>query len=413
MKKIFILLIISFYNLNLYSQDIKYAHNILDSLCSNNYYGRGYSFDGDKIACYYLANELKSFNLKPILQPFNVSVNVFDNNADIFLEEQKLIAGKDFNVNPISQSLNKTVKLFYLNSISKSNLKKLSKILTTKDSNTTIIFDTTNIDKDIINKYYNEIQKHNKEISKLSINFVKKLPPQGIASKQERYSEFYILNKYNNGKKLNINFDAQLKFSYITNNIIAIKKGEVDTFQVVTAHYDHVGTLGKNCYFPGAHDNASRCAMVMDLAKYFSKLPKTHYSLAFILFSGEELGLLGSYNYVRKPIFPLEKIKNLINLDMLGSGDEGIMIVNGSVLKEEFSKFQNINKTNNYVPQILSRGEAANSDHYYFYKKGVKSMYIYTMGQYKEYHNINDKSENIPMPIYDGIFNLVKDFITE
>ena len=98
---------------------------------------------------------------------------------------------------------------------------------------------------------------------------------------------------------------------------------------------------------------------------------------------------------------------------MLGSGDEGIMVVNGSVLKDEFDFLVNINNTNNYVPKIQSRGEAANSDHYFFYKKGVKSLYIYTLGAYKEYHNIYDRAEAIPMPAYDGIFKLVKDFVTD
>ena len=73
----------------------------------------------------------------------------------------------------------------------------------------------------------------------------------------------------------------------------------------------------------------------------------------------------------------------------------------------------NINNTNNYVPIIQSRGEAANSDHYFFYKKGVKSLYIYTLGTYKEYHNIYDRAEIIPMPAYNGIYNLVKDFVTD
>ena len=55
--------------------------------------------------------------------------------------------------------------------------------------------------------------------------------------------------------------------------------------------------------------------------------------MAFLLFSGEEAGLLGSKYYTEHPLFPLKEIKFLTNLDLLGTGDDGIMVVNASVYK--------------------------------------------------------------------------------
>ena len=82
-----------------------------------------------------------------------------------------------------------------------------------------------------------------------------------------------------------------------------------------TAHYDMIGSFGEGNYFPGASDNGSGTAMVLDLARHFSSGRKPFYSVAFMLFSGEEAGLLGSTHYVDHPLFPLERIKLVINLD--------------------------------------------------------------------------------------------------
>ena len=373
LKKLFILLFLVAIYAPLTAQNEDYARKILKSLCSPEFHGRGYALGGDSLAAEYLCGEFKSLGIKPIMQPFALTANVFDKDAYIVAGKDTLKAGRDFVVNPSNQSV-------------KCNI-KLSKDFRKNDSLQT---------------------------SDLLIFAVDKLPPQSISDHQNKMAKFYI-NKalIHNKKRASFHLDAHLKHGYITHNIIGIIPGETDTFKVITAHYDHVGTLGRDAYFPGAHDNASGTAMALDLAREFAQMPKPHYSIAFILFSGEELGLFGSYYYTRNPQFPLSKIKTLINLDMLGSGDEGIMVVNGAVLKDEFDFLVNINNTNNYVPIIQSRGEAANSDHYFFYKKGVKSLYIYTLGTYKEYHNIYDRAEIIPMPAYNGIFNLVKDFVTD
>jgi len=96
---------------------------------------------------------------------------------------------------------------------------------------------------------------------------------------------------------------------------------------------------------------------------------------------------------------------------MVGSGDKGIQIVNSTVFKKEFALIDNINSEKKYLPQIKKRGAAANSDHYFFYEKGVKSFFIYTLGEYKEYHNINDKAENLPLSEYEDLFRLLTEFV--
>jgi Zn-dependent M28 family amino/carboxypeptidase len=172
--------------------------------------------------------------------------------------------------------------------------------------------------------------------------------------------------------------------------------------------------MGTDAYFPGANDNASGTAMLLNLAKYYSKPEnKPDYSIAFMSFSAEEVGLLGSKYYSENPLFPLKNIKFLINLDMVGTGSEGIKIVNSTVFKTEYDKLVKINEEKKYLKTISKRGEAANSDHYYFYKNGVRSFFIYTLGkEYKEYHNINDKPP-LPLTEYEDLFRLLRNFVKD
>ncbi|NJO68366.1 MAG: M28 family peptidase [Bacteroidetes bacterium] len=98
-------------------------------------------------------------------------------------------------------------------------------------------------------------------------------------------------------------------------NVIGYLPGETDTFIVFTAHYDHLGYMGRNTMFPGANDNASGTSMVLDLIRELSEKKNHRYSYAFMLFSGEEAGLLGSTHYVQHPYFPL-KISNRYSISI-------------------------------------------------------------------------------------------------
>ena len=133
--------------------------------------------------------------------------------------------------------------------------------------------------------------------------------------------------------------------------------------------------------------------------------------MLFIAFSGEEAGILGSKYFADHPTFPLKNIRFLINLDMVGTGSEGITAVNATVFKKEFAALQNINSEKGYLTKIKSRGEACNSDHCPLYQKGVPCFFIYTMGEeYTEYHNIYDLGTKIPLTEYSDLFRLLVDF---
>ena len=195
----------------------------------------------------------------------------------------------------------------------------------------------------------------------------------------------------------------------VTHNVIGSISGLKKKSIIISAHYDHLGMMGK-ALFPGANDNASGVAMLLSLANYFSdKSPK--YNLVFIAFGAEEAGILGSKYYVENPLFPLDDIKFVLNLDIMGTGDEGITVVNGLLHKKQFKQLTSINKKQEYLSKIKIRGRAANSDHYWFSQLGIPSFFIYTMGGIKAYHDVYDRSETLPMSEFNDLFHLLIDFI--
>jgi len=210
-----------------------------------------------------------------------------------------------------------------------------------------------------------------------------------------------------------ISLGAPSKFipNYESQNVIGYIPGTQypDSFIVFTAHYDHLGKMGKDVYFPGANDNASGVAMLLSLVKYYSKNPPK-YSIAFMAFGAEEVGLLGSKYYVEHPLFSLKQIKFLVNFDIVGTGDEGIKVVNATEHKKDFDELVKINSEKNLLPSVQPRGKAAISDHYFFEEAGVKTFYIYTLGGIKAYHDIYDRPETLPLTEFENIFRLVNDF---
>ena len=100
-----------------------------------------------------------------------------------------------------------------------------------------------------------------------------------------------------------------------------------------------------------------------------------------------------------------------MNLDLVGTGEDGITVVNGNVYKSEFEKLQNINENNHLLSQIKPRGKAANSDHYWFTEKGVPAFFMYTMGTNKHYHDIFDTYEALSFAEYNDITTLLIEFV--
>ena len=418
LKAISLLIVLcGFYQSLLKSQDIKYARKIISNLCSEEFAGRGYSHHGDSIAADYIVQNLKKIKAKPFnksyFQGFNISVNTLPGELNVKFNDSTLIPGYDYLVSATSNSIKGTFPVVLMNHELVDYPSKLREVDLKGIQNSFILVDTMYVKNKGFKDALNDIINYNlfkaKGVIELEYKNLMYVPsPVELSFPKIKLHRDAIFDSI---KTITLNIDNEFFKEYKTRNIAAFVKGEIDSFIVFSAHYDHLGEMGKGVYFPGANDNASGTAMVLDLAKYFVKnKKKLKYSIAFLFFSAEELGLLGSKHYVENPLFPLSKIKQLVNLDMVGSGDKGIKIVNGTVFREEFDKLVSLNEKNAYLPDVAIRGPAANSDHYPFYEKGVKSFFIYTMGEYSEYHSIFDRPQDLPLVEYEDLFRLLVDF---
>ncbi len=401
------------------AQDIKYARNIIEKLCAPSLHGRGYVAKGDKKASAYIVSELKRNNIKSFgksyEQLFAFPINTFPGKAKISIDGVELKGGIDFLIEPSSPSFKGENPLLWIDS---TLLKDTKKIFSEHWSNKPDCFAVIDLSKgsySVPADLKRKIVIENLLQAEGVVKIVDKLT-YGAASWLSPFPAIQIKKGAlkSNNSKLKLEVENKFYNNYTSRNVVGYIEGETDSLIVLTAHYDHLGRMGKDVYFPGAHDNASGVALVLDIARHLSKLnEKPHYSIAFIFFSGEEAGLHGSFFFANNPLFPLSKIRFLLNLDLMGSGEDGIQVVNATVFKDDFQVLSEINEEKKYLTQIKLRGAAANSDHYPFYKKGVHCFFAYTLGAYKEYHNIYDNAENVPLNAYENLFKLFVDFITE
>jgi aminopeptidase YwaD len=358
------------------AQDIIFTRKMVEKLTSPVFWGRGYTKEGMHKAAGFLAGEFRSYGVQPangknFFQDFSYPVNTFPNKMKVKLNGKKLIPGKDFIVSPDSRGGKVRGNLLKKDSVSYGNADK-GIMLLLKDKLTWSVAPDAG-------KYF-IIETDKKAVSGV---------PAGI--------ELNITNKVID--------------DFHATNICGIIKGtrRPDSIIVMSGHYDHLGGMGKHTYFPGANDNASGISLLLSLAKYYAANPQP-YSIVFILFAGEEAGLLGSKYFTEHPLIPMDKIRFLINVDMVGTGDEGITVVNGLQYPKEFSLLTRLNETNKYLVKVNARGKAANSDHYWFTEKGVPAFFIYTLGGIKAYHDVFDKAETLPLTGYEDLFRLIVKF---
>jgi len=375
MKKITSLLVL-FLGYNSYSQDLAFAKRIVDTLTSPVFWGRGYTNDGMKKAADLLESEFKSYGLEPMdgksfFQHFSYPVNTFPGELKVTLNGKELVPGKDFIVAPETKGI------------------KAEGSLTQKDSVTFLNME-----------------------EKFIVHLDDKLT-MDLAPEVATYSMINVDKKSITGIPATFKVNIENKFlkNFKADNVCGIVKGTVkpDSMIFITAHYDHLGGMGKDTYFPGANDNASGVSLLLNLAHYYAKHPQP-YTIAFICFAGEEAGLIGSKYFTDHPLVPLKNIRFLINTDLAGTGEEGITVVNATEFPKEFAMMNAVNDENKLLVKINPRGKAANSDHYFFTEKGVPSFFFYTLGGIKAYHDVFDKAETLPMNEHEDLFKLLIKF---
>jgi aminopeptidase YwaD len=438
-KKAYLYLLTILIPLVVHSQKIEewnktaYAKEIIATLASAEMHGRGYVNNGDQLAAAYIRDGFEKFGLRPIngayYQNLTFPINTFPSTVAISLSgmDRKTKRKLTFTGQPglnmlIGASFPSTDKKFGVVvfdssfCVSDAEFERFNSRLPSK-AVFILVDDRGTMDKKKL-EYFKKV-KSNYFNTEGVIEFTNKLT-HAVSTNVSKFKTVKILSDSFHLdlaalKKLETVINVENKFipEHASQNVIGYIPGSVhpDSFLVFCAHYDHLGQLGKEIFFPGANDNASGCAMLLNLAKHYS-LPENRpaYSIAFIAFAGEEAGLLGSDYYTKHPLFPLSTICFLLNMDIMGTGDEGITVVNGTLFKKEYEKLVELNQSNGFLKEVRIRGKAANSDHYHFSENGVKAFFIYTMGGIKAYHDVYDRAETLPLTKFEELFKLIISF---
>lgn len=189
-------------------------------------------------------------------------------------------------------------------------------------------------------------------------------------------------------------------------NVLALLPGRDpalrDEYVVVGGHYDHLGhgrhggslaPLSGGEVHWGADDNASGTAGVLEIAEGLSLAPPRR-SVLFMLFDGEERGLLGSEYFCKSPLIPLDKVAAMCNLDMIGRLDGRAIKVYGAGTGSGFDELITRQGSEMRLELDFVEEMTPNSDHYSFYQKGIPVVHIFS-GLHSDYHRPTDVAEKL------------------
>jgi hypothetical protein len=192
-----------------------------------------------------------------------------------------------------------------------------------------------------------------------------------------------------------------------TFNLAALLPGQQRNGEVLVlgSHLDHVGfdvlQDGLSMVLrPGADDNASGSAALLEVAQALSGTGP-QIDILLLWFTGEELGLLGSREYCRDPIFPHENTIAMFNMDMVGRGDKQKLNIGGLWDLPNWTKL--VKNTHKRIKSRLKmdnkqgRDLYSRSDQYSFFQKGVVSLFFFEadLGSNTTYHKPIDVPETI------------------
>src|SRR6202158_1026582 len=213
---------------------------------------------------------------------------------------------------------------------------------------------------------------------------------------------------------LNVNIESTRA---TVNNVLAYLPGKTDEYVIIGAHYDHLGRgffdslapsqIGQ--IHPGADDNASGTAGVLELARLLAPMKgQLQRGILFASFAGEELGLLGSAEWVKEPTLPLGKAVAMLNMDMIGRIKDDKVYIGGvgtgsvfkSVLEEEQGK-------STFKIEYSAGGYSA-SDHTSFVAKKIPVLFFFS-GLHSDYHKPSDTWEKINAPGAAHLLDFIDD----
>ena len=413
MKKL-LLLVLAVITVQLNAQDLRHYRKVVKELSSAKYQGRGYAEDGANKAGKWIAKEFARVGADEVtFQPFKLSINTFPGKMEMSIDGKKMTPGVDFTLREFNPSIKGEFNLYYIDTLNYDADKIFADLTTPQYENAMVVCDFMFSYKHMAD--FKRLQS--KDCSNVGLIYTWEAPLKFYKAYGEVVREKPIIwvrpDFPKDAKIVKVNMENEFLEDYECFNVIAkIEGNRHDSCYVFTAHYDHLGKLGKKTYYPGAHDNASGTAAIITLAAHYAQ-HTPEYDMYFIAFSGEDANLRGSEWYAEHPLVPLSQIKYLINLDMIADNNPNQYCEVSDKGMDGFALFEQINKEKGYF-EMLERSELAdNSDHYPFAVRDVPCIFF--MNEYgdafKFYHTVYDTWKNAIFTNYEPTFNLIRDFI--
>ena len=187
-----------------------------------------------------------------------------------------------------------------------------------------------------------------------------------------------------------------------------------DEWIVLSCHLDHLGVNGTK-FFPGADDNATGCAMLMEVAERFAlQKAKPRRTIAFIAFDQEETGLLGSKHFAAHPPLEIKNLKAFLTADMIGRSmgnvmDEFVFALGSESSKELRKLVEDMPpKDGLKVGRVGADMIGTRSDYGPFRDRKIPYLFFST-GQHPDYHTPRDTPQRVDFPKLCRISNWIFD----
>lgn len=397
---------------NLLAQELpsvkEQAHRYVDTLAGPAFFGRGYVNGGDSLAAEWIARQFDRIGLAKLderrFEPFSFPVNSFPDPVAFRVDGRLLTPGVDYLVGPASGPADGTYGLVHLTLEDLATPERKAITMGVIMGNAAVLHFPRTTNTDSLALYAtleNELSRYVPVIRQGGAKLT-----WSVAGTPARNAILEVREGVlpDTARTAGIRVSNRFIPRHNARNVwgVAGAKGGSKDWLLVTAHYDHLGMMGQ-ALFPGANDNASGVSMLLSLAEWFRKHP-AKVNILFVAFAGEEAGLKGSEWFVTDRPLDMGRIKLVVNLDLNGTGEEGITVVNATAEQAVYDKLVAINTRTQALPQVKARGPACNSDHCPFVQKGIPAIFIYTMGGVSFYHDVNDRAETLPLTKFDGLY---------
>ncbi|MDA3865812.1 MAG: M28 family peptidase [Salinivirgaceae bacterium] len=403
------------------SQDAEQVKRVVKKLSSEKYHGRAYTNNGADKAAKYIQKEFKRAGLSDVgnwFQPFEFELGRI-HTARLSVNDRELVPGAEFVARRNCPSIKGQFNVYYASPEVFASIEKMNQFLDRDLENCFVALD------------YDDL-KHNRKSYDSTVNLLfKGKTDKFIMLQDAEIKDFVVYGRRkanrvvvsirkkafpkNTGK---LTIDLETSYGAVqAKNVLGWygAASKTDSTIILCGHYDHLGEMGPDAWYPGADDNALAIGSLIEIANYLTKNKvELNKNILFVAFSAEEAGLLGAKHFVANLPINKDHISYTINLDMIGFGNSGLYVWNGEAEKRIAGKLEAINNQKQLIDSLFIKENNPNSDHFPMVESGIPAVFITTGTKPSvHYHTVFDTFENTTFAKIEEIMKLVIELVKQ